>query len=278
MGAVVLALKFAAWRLTGSVALYSDALESIVNVVAALLAFTALRVAALPADENHPWGHSKAEYFSAGAEGGLIVIAALAIVSAALSRLMEPLPLGEGLGIGAVVSLAASGINAGLGRWLKRMGRQLGSPALEADGAHVLTDVVTTGGVLLGIGIARLTGWWILDPLIAIGVACQIVFTGWRIVRDSVAGLMDEAVPSEIRTTLEKTISEAMEGALEFHDLRARRAGVRLFVELHLVVPGEMTVADSHAVCDRIEAAIQAGHRFADVVIHVEPESERQRG
>ena len=200
----------------------------------------------------------------------------MAIVSAALSRLMAPLPLGEGLGVGAAVSIGASGINAGLGLWLRRLGRHLGSPALEADGAHVLTDVVTTCGVLVGIGVARLTGWWILDPLIAIAVACQIVFTGWRIVRDSIGGLMDEAVPFETRARLEKSISEAMDGALEFHDLRARRAGVRLFVELHLVVPGTMTVADSHAVCDRIEQAIQASQRSADVVIHVEPESERQ--
>lgn len=275
IGILVLALKLVAWRLTGSVALYSDALESIVNVVAALVALTALRVAALPADANHPWGHSKAEYFSAGAEGGLIVVAAIAIISEASGKLFHPTELGS-VGAGAIVSLVASGFNGALGLWLRKVGRRIGSPALEADGAHVMTDVLTTGGVLVGVVLAKLTGFWILDPLIAIGVALQIIYTGWKIVRGSVAGLMDEAVPASEAAKIEAVVREASARALEFHDLRARRAGARLFVELHLVVAGGMTVADSHTLCDDIEAAVRREFLGSEVTIHVEPESERR--
>lgn len=277
VGVVVLGLKFLAWRLTGSVALYSDALESIVNVVAALVAFSALRIAARPADHDHPWGHDKAEYFSAGAEGSLIVVAAGTIIWAAVGRLGSPPPV-EALGIGAMVSGGASLLNGVLGWWLVRRGRELGSPAVEADGAHVLSDVFTTGGVLLGLAVARSTGLWILDPLIAIAVALHIVLAGWKILRASIGGLMDEAVAPHFRTRLDEVIRGSMDGAIEYHAMRARRAGARTFVEFHLVVPGDMTVADSHALCDRIEAAVQGVIEGADVTIHVEPETERDPG
>jgi cation diffusion facilitator family transporter len=275
VGLAVLALKFLAWWLTGSVALYSDALESVVNVVAATAAYFALRVAAQPADANHPWGHHKAEYFSAGLEGGLIVLAAGLIIEAAWRRLSHPLVL-ESVGPGLVVSFAASAVNAWLGLWLRRAGRRIGSPALAADGAHVLTDVVTTGGVLVGIGLARATGWWLLDPLVAIAVALHIVATGWSIVRGSVAGLMDTSLPAAEREAIEDIVGARLGEALEFHDLRARRAGSRLFIDFHLVVPGRMTVAASHALCDRLEEAIAVHAPDAEVVIHVEPETERR--
>jgi len=237
VGASVLAAKLAAWRLTGSVALYSDALESIVNVVAAVVALAALRFAARPADPGHPWGHGKAEYFSAAVEGSLILVAAASIVRTAVERLVAPQPL-HALGAGVAVSVAASVANGLLGWWLQRRGRMLQSPALEADGAHVLTDVYTTIGVLAGVGLARLTGWWVLDPLLALAVAVQVVWTGWRIVREAAEGLLDAAVGGDAADRLEQAVRRAMGGALEFHDLRARRSGASLFVELHLVVPG----------------------------------------
>jgi cation diffusion facilitator family transporter len=275
VGAAVLALKFLAWWLTGSVALYSDALESVVNVVAATAAFYALRLAAQPADTNHPWGHHKAEYFSAGLEGGLIVLAAGLIIRAAYGRLSHPVAL-ESLGPGLAVSFVASAANGWLGLWLRRTGRRIGSPALSADGAHVLTDVVTTGGVLIGIGLARATGWWLLDPLVAIAVALHIVLTGWDIMRGSVEGLMDTSLPATERAAIESIVEARLGEALEFHDLRARRAGSRTFVDFHLVVSGTMTVATSHALCDRLEEAIAAHAPDAEVVIHVEPETERR--
>ncbi|MFM2151838.1 MAG: hypothetical protein RL199_273 [Pseudomonadota bacterium] len=275
VGLAVLALKFIAWWLTGSVALYSDALESVVNVVAATVAFFALRLAAQPPDAQHPWGHHKAEYFSAGLEGGLIVLAAGLIIHAAYGRLAHPVAL-EALGPGLAVSFVASAANGWLGLWLKRAGRRIGSPALAADGAHVLADVVTTGGVLVGIGLARATGWWVLDPLVAVAVALHIVVTGWTIMRGSVEGLMDASLPPTEREAIESVVSAEMGEALEVHDLRARRAGSRTFVDFHLVVPGAMTVAASHALCDRLEAAIGAKVADAEVVIHVEPETERR--
>ncbi|GJD53534.1 Ferrous-iron efflux pump FieF [Methylobacterium crusticola] len=278
LGLAVLALKFAAWWLTGSLALYSDALESIVNVVAAGTAFVALRVAARPADQEHPYGHHKAEYFSAVIEGVLIVVAAVLILRDAYGVLQAPRALEMPL-LGVAVNGLATVINAVWGSMLLKRGRAWRSPALIADGRHVMADVVTSAGVLAGLGLAAATGWLILDPLIAVAVALNILWSGWGMVRDSINGLMDQAASPEMVTQIRRLISLHGEGALEAHDVRTRHAGQATFIDFHLVVPGEMTVAESHAICDRLEAAIEGAVEGAVVTIHVEPGDEaKQRG
>lgn len=274
---VVFGLKWLAYALTGSVALYSDALESIVNIVAAGVALIAVLVSRRPADSNHPYGHTKAEYFSAVLEGVLIVLAALAIVREAWPKLITPEPIAQ-LGTGMLVSLGASGLNALLGWFLIRSGRKARSPAVVADGQHILTDVLTSVGVLVGIGLAWLSGWWVLDPLLAIAVAINILWVGWRLVRDSVGGLMDESIPelelADIRNALNYALGGlASEGkVLEVHDLRTRRAGPRTFVEFHLVVPGSTSVEQAHQICDRLENALKAQIDGVHTTIHVEPD------
>lgn len=274
---VVFGLKWLAYALTGSVALYSDALESIVNIVAAGAALIAVLVSRRPADSNHPYGHTKAEYFSAVLEGVLIVLAALAIVREAWPKLITPEPIAQ-LGTGMLVSLGASGLNALLGWFLIRSGRKARSPAVVADGQHILTDVLTSVGVLVGIGLAWLSGWWVLDPLLAIAVAINILWVGWRLVRDSVGGLMDESIPelelADIRNALNYALGGlASEGkVLEVHDLRTRRAGPRTFVEFHLVVPGSTSVEQAHQICDRLENALKAQIDGVHTTIHVEPD------
>ena len=274
---VVFGLKWVAYQLTGSVALFSDALESIVNIVAALAAVVAVQIARRPADANHPYGHSKAEYFSAVLEGVLIVLAALAIVRYAYEKLLNPEPV-LSLGIGLAVSIFASSLNAALAWFLIQNGKRARSPAVSADGWHILSDVYTSLGVLVGISLAWLTGWWLLDPLLAILVALNILWVGWRLVRDSVGGLMDEAIPdselADIRSELERTLEGlATNGeVLEVHDLRSRKAGPRTFVEFHLVVPGAMSVERAHQICDRIENGLKANLSNVQVTIHVEPD------
>lgn len=271
VGVVVLAIKLLAWWMTGSVALYSDALESIVNVATALAALAAVRYAARPADAGHPYGHHKAEYFSAVAEGVLIVIAALLILRAAWIGWQNPQPLDQPWA-GLAVNIAASVLN-GIWCWvLLRQGRVLRSPALVADGHHLLSDVVSSVGVTLGVGAAVLTGWFWLDPLLAALVAVNILWSGWRVIRSSVGGLMDASVPETLLDTLRSEISRHGEGAVEAHDLRARAAGSATFVEFHLVVPGEMSVDAAHEICDRIEAAMHAAIEDCIVTIHVEPD------
>ncbi|SFU79035.1 cation diffusion facilitator family transporter [Methylobacterium sp. 174MFSha1.1] len=278
VGLLVLALKFGAWWITGSLALYSDALESIINVVAAMTAFVALRVAARPADQDHPYGHHKAEYFSAVIEGALIIVAAVVILRDAYDALQAPKMLDAPLA-GVAVNGLATVINLVWGVVLVRRGRDWRSPALVADGKHVLADVVTSGGVLIGLGLATATGWAILDPVIAVVVALNILWSGGAMVRDSVSGLMDQAAPAEMVGQIRRLISEHGEGALEAHDVRTRHAGQVTFIDFHLVVPGEMTVAESHAICDRLEAAIEGAVEGAVVTIHVEPAEEaKQRG
>lgn len=273
----VFGLKWLAYALTGSVALYSDALESIVNIVAAGAALIAVLVSRRPADSNHPYGHTKAEYFSAVLEGVLIVLAALAIVREAWPRLWEPQPI-AGLGAGMLISLGASSLNALLGWFLIRNGRKARSPAVVADGQHILTDVLTSVGVLVGIGLAWLSGWWVLDPLLAIAVAVNILWVGWRLVRDSVGGLMDEAIPEQELEDIRKSLNYALEGlasdsrVLEIHDLRTRRAGPSTFVEFHLVVPGTTSVEQAHQICDRLENALKAHLDGVRTTIHVEPD------
>jgi len=274
---VVFSLKWLAYALTGSVAFYSDALESIINIVAAGAALIAVLVSRRPADSNHPYGHTKAEYFSAVLEGVLIVLAALAIVREAWPKLLTPEPITE-LGTGMLVSLAASGLNAALGWFLIRSGRKARSPAVVANGQHILTDVLTSVGVLVGIGLAWLSGWWVLDPLLAIAVAINILWVGWRLVRDSVGGLMDEAIPEQELTDIRSSLNYALEGlasdgkVLEVHDLRTRRAGPNTFVEFHLVVPGATTVEQAHQICDRLENALRASLEGVRTTIHVEPD------
>lgn len=270
VGLLVFGLKWLAYTLTGSVALYSDALESIINVLAALAAWWAIRVAIRPPDSNHPYGHTKAEYFSAVLEGVLIVLAAIAIVNEAWHRLWDPQPAQAGLGLW--VALAASGLNGLLAWLLLRIGKRNQSIALQADGRHVLSDVVTSLGVLVGVSLAWLTGWWILDPLLAMLVAGNILLTGWNLVRESVGGLMDESLsPTEVRS-LEELIHGLKGEALEIHDLKTRRAGPRTFLEFHLVVPGSLTVNESHFICDRIEEQVRSKLSGAILTIHVEPE------
>ncbi|WP_159996288.1 cation diffusion facilitator family transporter [Roseomonas sp. 18066] len=267
----VLGLKALAWWLTGSVALLADALESIVNVAAAGAALIAVRLAAAPPDANHPYGHAKAEYISAVLEGVLIVLAALLILNESWHAWQAPsapaLPV-QGLAISVVATL----INGGWAAVLFREGRKLRSPALLADARHLLADVVTSGGVVVGVGIVAATGLLWFDPLLAGLTAVNILFSGWGLLRDSVGGLMDEAVEPELLTRIRGLVSQEAQGAIEAHDLRTRHAGSTTFVEFHLVVPGEMRVAEAHEICDRIEAALKAALGSAVITIHVEPE------
>lgn len=271
VGLAVLALKTLAWSLTGSVALLSDALESIVNVATALAALVALRIASMPADADHPFGHHKAEYFSAVLEGVLIVVAAIMILREAWGAWQAPVVL-EAPWKGLAVNLLAGAINAVWCFVLLRAGRQMRSPALAADGKHLLTDVVSSVGVTFGVVAAVLTGWAWLDPALAALVALNILWSGWEVVRHSIGGLMDESAPEDEIEQMRGLISANAEGAVEAHDLRSRRAGRALFVEFHLVVPGEMTVDSAHEICDRIESALHDAFDGSRVTIHVEPE------
>lgn len=267
---LVLALKFAAYFLTHSVALYSDALESIINVVAAGAALLALWVSQRPADKNHPYGHTKAEYLSAVAEGVLIVLAALSILRVAIPDALHPRPV-EASWPGMAINLGASAINFFWAGLLLRAGRASRSPALLADGKHVMSDVVTSVGVLLGVAAARLTGWAVLDPLLAILVALNILWSGYGLLSESVGGLMDRGVDDKTDARIRQTMSTHGNGALEMHDLRTRHSGAVTFVEFHLVVPAEMTVGEAHIICDQLEDAIQTEVPGANVTIHVEP-------
>lgn len=270
VGAFVMALKFAAYWLTGSLALYSDALESIINVVAAACAFLAVRVAAQPADEDHPYGHHKAEYFSAVIEGALVIVAALLILREAYFGIVAPKPLDAPV-LGLAVNGLATVINAAWAMFLFRRGRRLRSPALMADARHIVADVVTSCGVLVGVALVLVTGTLVLDPVVAGLVALNILWSGWTMVRDSINGLMDQAASPEMVARIRALISTHGEGALEAHDVRTRHAGSATFIDFHLVVPGEMTVSESHAICDRLEEVIEAQIEGAVVVIHVEP-------
>ena len=271
VGIVVLGIKMLAWWMTGSVALFSDALESTVNVATAIAVLLAVSYAQKPADDGHPFGHHKAEYFSAVLEGVMIVIAAIIILQAAWHALSDPADLSDPWA-GLAVNLVASLIN---GVWcflLLRKGRALRSPALVADGRHLLTDVVSSVGVAIGLVAVAVTGVHWLDPLLAALVALNILWSGWVVIRSSVGGLMDESVPEDDLTKMRALISANADGAVEAHDLRARHAGAATFVEFHLVVPGEMSVERAHDICDRIEAALKADITQCTVTIHVEPE------
>lgn len=267
-------LKTLAWWLTGSVGLLSDALESIVNLAAALLAVTMLRVAASPPDENHPYGFSKAEYFAAGIEGALIVLAAAGILASAIPRLLEPEPL-ESPGLGLTLSVAASAINLAVGVLLIRVGRRHHSIALEADGHHLITDVWTSAGVIIGVGLVFLTGWLRLDPLVALGVAAHIVWTGLRLMRRSWRGLLDAAIPSEDTGEVTKLFAEySKRYGVSFHALRTRQAGKRRFISFHFLVPDAWSVAQAHRLSEEIEERIRSLVPNASIFTHIEPISD----
>jgi len=268
---LVLALKAGAWWLTGSVALFADALESVVNVAAARAALMAIRFAALPPDANHPYGHTKAEYFSAVLEGALIIVAALLILHEAWAAWRAPRAPDEPV-LGLVVSAVATAVNAGWSAVLFRRGRAARSPALLADARHLLADVVTSLGVLVGVGLVVLTGILWIDAAVAALTALNILWSGSKVMRESVAGLMDEAVPQDLLARIRAAVSTHAAGAIEAHDLRSRHAGRLTFIEFHLVVPGDMRVVEAHAICDRIEAALKAEIEGAVITIHVEPE------
>ncbi len=268
---VVLALKSVAYWITGSIALFSDALESIINVAVAGAAYFALRVSATPPDAKHPFGHHKAEYFSAVLEGALIIVAAIAIFREAVIHYFEPAAL-DAPGLGIAVNVVASAINAVWGWRLIRIGRQEKSPALDADGRHVLSDAVSSTGVVIGLTAAVLTGWLQLDAIIAACVGVYILFAGWGLVKDSLGGLMDQAVDGKALDRIQATIAKAADGAIEAHDLQTRAAGPVTFIQFHLVVPASMTVAKAHDICDRIEHALQDAISGARVTIHIEPE------
>lgn len=269
----VLGLKAMAWWITGSVALYSDALESIVNVIASLAAFWAIQVSHKPADSEHQHGHHKAEYFSAVLEGVLIVVAALLILAQVWRAWQHPAPIEQpwtGLAVNGVASL----INAAWAWLLIRTGRAERSPALVADGKHIMTDVVTSVGVIAGLIGAVATGWLVLDPLLALIVALNILWQGWHVIGSSLNGLMDRAVDLEEHMRIRDVISVNSEGALEVHDLKTRIAGRATFIEFHLVVDADMSVGQSHVICDRIEEALKGEIPNVRVTIHVEPDDE----
>jgi cation diffusion facilitator family transporter len=271
VGIVVLALKYLAYYLTGSVALLSDAIESIVNVATAIAALLAIRFAAVPADANHPYGHHKAEYISAVIEGALIIVAAIAILHEAYNAYFAPRII-DAPWLGLAVNGSASVINAVWCWILIRTGRARKSPALVADGKHLLADVVSSLGVLAGVALAAVTGYIILDPILAGVVALNVLWSGWGLLKDSVGGLLDQAVPDEDLARIRAAIAVHADGAIEAHDLRTRHAGRMTFVDFHLVVKGSMTVTEAHEICDRLERAIKAEMQDALISIHVEPD------
>lgn len=271
IGLAVLALKATAAWLTGSIALYSDALESVVNVVTAIVALVAVRLAARPADASLPYGYGKAEYFSAVVIGVFIAVAALLIFSKAWQGFVAPAPFkADPVGLG--VSVLATVLNAAWAWYLIRTGRQERSPSLTADGKHLATDVVSTVGVLIGVLLVIATGYHQLDAVLAVLVGIAILWSGWRLIRESVIGLMDVAVDPATLKTIREVISTNADGAIEAHDIRTRQAGRTIFIDFHLVVSGSMSVAEAHAICDRIEAKLRDSVANAQITIHVEPE------
>lgn len=270
-GAVcTIVIKTGAYWLTGSVGLLSDAMESGVNLIAALVAFWMLSLAAKPPDDLHPYGHSKAEYFSSGIESTLIVIAAISIAITAFPRLLDPQPL-EQLGVGLALSLLATLLNGGIAWILLRAGRRLNSITLRADAHHLFTDVWTSAGVILGIGLVKLTGWLVLDPLIALLVAANIVWAGFRLLRESSSGLLDQALPLPEQRQIKEVLERYSNQGIEFHALRTRMAGARRFVSVHVLVPATWTVQQGHNLCDQIELEIVRTLPLTSIMTHLEP-------
>jgi cation diffusion facilitator family transporter len=268
---VTIGLKLGAYYLTGSVGLFSDAAESVVNLVAAGAALWALTLAVRPPDEEHAFGHNKAEYFSSGLESALIIIAAAWIGVTAWERLMDPQPL-ENVGLGLSVTLVAAAINGGVALVLLRAGRRLRSITLRADAQHLFTDVWTSAGVVLGVFLVYLTGWLVLDPVIGLIVAANILWTGFRLLRDTAQGLLDRALPPEDQKAISRVLSGYERKGIRFHALRTRAAGQRRFVSMHVLVPGRWTVKRGHDLSEKLEGeladALQGNTAF---FIHIEP-------
>ena len=271
---VTIALKTGAYLLTGSVGLLSDAMESVVNLVAAILALIALWIASRPADDTHHYGHGKAEYFSAGAEGVMIFVAAVLIIVSAVNRLRNPEPL-ESLGIGLAITLLATAVNGVVGMMVLRAGRRHRSITLVADGKHLLTDVWTSAGVIVGVGLVAITGWLPLDSLVAIGVALNILWTGFGLVRHAFDGLMDKALPKAevdaVHEALRAIAASYPPGEVSFHEIQSRESGRQRFVSLHVLVPGDWTVAQGHDLLEHVEESVVAVLEGADVHTHLEP-------
>lgn len=267
---VTIGLKSGAYLVTGSVGLLSDAAESVVNLVAAVVALIALRVAARPADDTHHFGHGKAEYFSAGIEGLMIFVAAGAILVSSVQRLLHPAAL-ESVGLGLAISTFASVVNGAVGGLLLRAGRAHRSVTLAADGKHLLTDVWTSAGVIVGVLLVAVTGWERLDPVVAAVVGLNILFTGFHLVSRSVTSLLDAALPAEDLARLEATLNRLRTGEIGFADLRTRESGRHRFVTLTVLVPGDWTVVKGHDLTDQVEAAIAEALPGTDVQAHLEP-------
>ncbi|MGE5266949.1 MAG: cation diffusion facilitator family transporter [Deltaproteobacteria bacterium] len=268
---LVMGLKYVAYLKTGSAALYSDALESIVNVVTGVAALIAVRISAIPPDGKHPFGHHKAEFFSAVLEGALIVVAAVLIFQEAYEAWLNPRTLTEPAQ-GLAINMAAAAINAGWAGYLISRGKAWKSPALSAGGWHILTDVATSVGVLAGLLLSLWTGITQLDPILAALVGANILWAGYRITMSSMSSLLDEAASSEDQDQIRAAIQDCGAGAIQAHDIRTRHAGRVTFIEFHLVVPGAMTVLESHTICDRIEESLKQRIPGSQIVIHVEPD------
>jgi len=267
---LTIVLKTVAYELTGSVGLLSDAIESLVNLAGGIMALMMLKIAARPADTEHAYGHNKAEYFSSGVEGTLILVAAASIGYAAYGRLLDPKPL-EQVGSGLLVSLAASVVNLATALLMMRVGRKRNSITLEANGHHLMTDVWTSVGVLAAVGAVALTGWTRLDPIVAFVVAANIVWTGVKIVRRSVAGLMDASLPDGDLDNIKKVFAQHEAMGIQFHGLRTRQAGMRKFVSIDVLVPGAWSVQQGHDLVEKIEAEIRAVVSDSSVFTHLEP-------
>jgi cation diffusion facilitator family transporter len=268
---VTIGLKLVAYRLTGSVGLLSDAIESVVNLVGGIMALGMLTIAARPADEDHPYGHSKAEYFSSGVEGSLILLAAVNIGYAAVGRLIAPKPL-EQVGLGLAVSVLASVVNLVVALLLLRVGRKRNSITLEANAQHLLTDVWTSVGVVAGVAAVALTGWQRLDPIVALGVAANIIWTGVGIVRRSTAGLMDSALSTQDQAAIQQVLRTHEQAGVQFHKLQSRQAGARKFVSIHVLVPSGWTVDRGHQLAGHVASDVRQALPEASVITHLEPQ------
>lgn len=264
-------LKAGAYALTGSVGLLSDAIESVVNLLAAVMALSMLTIAARPPDESHTYGHGKAEYFSSNAEGVLIIVAAAGIAFAAVDRIIHPREI-EQIGVGLTVSVIASLLNFVVARILLKAGKEYQSITLEADAHHLMTDVWTSVGVVAGVGAVSLTGWTILDPIIALAMAVNIVYTGIDLIRRSIAGLMDASLSDEEMNAVEDVLNDyRTEFGIDFHALRTRQAGARHFISVHVLVPGAWTVHDAHHIAEDLEADIRVAVQNSVAFTHLEP-------
>ncbi|HXV83860.1 MAG TPA: cation diffusion facilitator family transporter [Candidatus Binatia bacterium] len=270
---LTIALKATAFWLTGSVGLLSDALESLVNLVAAIVALAMLTIAARPADEMHAYGYSKAEYFSSGLEGALILLAAGSIGWTAIPRLLAPQPL-EHIGIGLAISVLASVINFWIARILLDAGKQYRSITLEADARHLMTDVWTSAGVVLAVGAVALTGWLLLDPIIALIVAANILRTGWQLLSRSTRGLLDAALPATEQDAIKQVLNRYESQGIQYHALRTRQAGIRAFISLHVLVPSDWTVQRGHDLLEQLERDIRAAVPGAHLFTHLEPQGD----